>query len=125
MNQSIQVRVNGNIYRLSIDTRTTLLDLLREHLGLTGSKKGCDHGQCGACTLLSGDNRSLHCHTSIRYGRCIHCFECHGDSAKPKAWLDVRLARLLVQGGETGPAAAYPVRGGKRRASEMYGLIRK
>lgn len=40
MNQSIQIRVNGNIYRLSIDTRTTLLDLLREYLGLTGSKKG-------------------------------------------------------------------------------------
>jgi xanthine dehydrogenase YagT iron-sulfur-binding subunit len=63
MNQSIQIRVNGNIYRLSIDTRTTLLDLLREHLGLTGSKKGCDHGQCGACTLLMDGRRVNSCLT--------------------------------------------------------------
>ena len=44
--------VNGTAYRLRLDHRTTLLDALREHLGLTGTKKGCDHGQCGACTVL-------------------------------------------------------------------------
>jgi xanthine dehydrogenase YagT iron-sulfur-binding subunit len=46
--------VNGAAHRLRLDHRTTLLDALREHLGLTGTKKGCDHGQCGACTVLIG-----------------------------------------------------------------------
>ena len=48
----LSLRVNGTAYRLRLDHRTTLLDALREHLGLTGTKKGCDHGQCGACTVL-------------------------------------------------------------------------
>src|SRR3984957_8838138 len=48
---SVVLSVNGAAYRLALDVRTTLLDALREHIGLTGSKKGCDHGQCGACTV--------------------------------------------------------------------------
>src|SRR6266702_2875463 len=53
MDLEITLRVNGATYQLSVDTRTTLLDALRERLGLTGPKKGCDHGQCGACTPSS------------------------------------------------------------------------
>ena len=57
----VTLTVNGQVHRLAIDSRTTLLDALRQHIGLTGSKKGCDHGQCGACTVLVGGKRSLAC----------------------------------------------------------------
>jgi xanthine dehydrogenase YagT iron-sulfur-binding subunit len=57
----ITLRVNGEPHRLAVDTRTSLLDLLREHLGLTGAKKGCDHGQCGACTVLLDGRRAVAC----------------------------------------------------------------
>lgn len=59
----IELTVNGRVRRLSLDPRTTLLDALRDHLGLTGAKKGCDHGQCGACTVIVEDRRTLACLT--------------------------------------------------------------
>jgi len=60
---SFDLTVNGHTRHLTIDPRTTLLDALREHLGLTGAKKGCDHGQCGACTVLVDGARMLGCLT--------------------------------------------------------------
>jgi xanthine dehydrogenase YagT iron-sulfur-binding subunit len=59
----VTLRVNGQEHRLTLDTRTALLDALREHLALTGSKKGCDHGQCGACTVLMDGRRINSCLT--------------------------------------------------------------
>ena len=59
----LRLGVNGREYRLALDPRVTLLDALREHLGLTGSKKGCDQGQCGACTVLLDGRRILACLT--------------------------------------------------------------
>ncbi|HEX5157495.1 MAG TPA: 2Fe-2S iron-sulfur cluster-binding protein [Ktedonobacterales bacterium] len=61
MDVEITLRVNGVAHRLTIDTRTTLLDALRERLGITGPKKGCDHGQCGACTILLDERRVNSC----------------------------------------------------------------
>ncbi len=61
MDLEITLQVNGAARQLSVDTRTTLLDALRERLGLTGPKKGCDHGQCGACTILLDGRRANSC----------------------------------------------------------------
>ena len=59
----VELQINGRSHSLTLDPRTTLLDALRDHLALTGSKKGCDHGQCGACTVLVEGRRINSCLT--------------------------------------------------------------
>jgi len=59
--QSVALSINGKTHRLDVDPRVTLLDLLREQLGYTGTKKGCDRGQCGACTVLANGRRINSC----------------------------------------------------------------
>jgi len=73
----VTLRVNGKKYDLRIDPRTTLLDCLREHLHLTGSKKGCDHGQCGACTVHINGRRvnSCLCFAAMHEGEEITTIE--------------------------------------------------
>jgi xanthine dehydrogenase YagT iron-sulfur-binding subunit len=62
-NENVRLTVNGRQHALDLDPRTTLLDMLREHLALTGTKKGCDQGQCGACTIIVNGQRINSCLT--------------------------------------------------------------
>lgn len=90
----ITLDLNGTSRRLDVDPRTTLLDALRDHLGLTGTKKGCDHGQCGACTVLLDGRRVNACLTlaCMAEDRAITTIEGIGtpDSLSPlqKQFLD-------------------------------------
>jgi xanthine dehydrogenase YagT iron-sulfur-binding subunit len=83
----VELQINGHPHSLTLDPRTTLLDALREHLALTGSKKGCDHGQCGACTVLIEGRRINSCLTLavMHDGQAITTIEglAEGDHLHP------------------------------------------
>jgi xanthine dehydrogenase YagT iron-sulfur-binding subunit len=80
----VSLDVNGTVRELELDARTSLLDALREHLKLTGSKKGCDHGQCGACTVIADGRRIYSCLTLavMQQGRKITTIEGLGTPEK-------------------------------------------
>lgn len=79
---AVTLSINGQDHRLDIEPRTTLLDALREHIGLTGTKKGCDQGQCGACTVHLEGERVLACLTLAQQaeGRSITTIEGLADA---------------------------------------------
>jgi xanthine dehydrogenase YagT iron-sulfur-binding subunit len=81
--QRVSLNVNGQAHDLQVDSRTSLLDLLRERLGLTGTKKGCDHGQCGACTVHLDGRRVASCLTLAvqTNGRAVVTIEGLADPA--------------------------------------------
>jgi len=83
----VRMTINGAERAVTLDPRTTLLDMLREHLGLTGPKKGCDHGQCGACTVLVEGRRINSCLTLavLHEGDSITTIEglAHGEQLHP------------------------------------------
>ncbi|WP_020637843.1 (2Fe-2S)-binding protein [Amycolatopsis alba] len=80
----VRLKVNGAEYRLAVEPRVTLLDALRERLDLTGTKKGCDRGECGACTVLIGDRRVKSCLTLavMRQNEAITTIEGLADGDK-------------------------------------------
>lgn len=84
---SMRLNVNGKDYPVAVDTRMSLLDTLREEIDLTGSKKGCDHGQCGACTVIIDGRRELSCLTlaAMCDGRKVTTIEglASGDKLHP------------------------------------------
>jgi xanthine dehydrogenase YagT iron-sulfur-binding subunit len=84
---TVDLLINGHTHSLSLDPRTTLLDALREHLALTGPKKGCDHGQCGACTVLLDGRRINSCLTLavMHDGQAVTTIEglASGDTLHP------------------------------------------
>ena len=90
----VAFKVNGERQKLSLDPRVTLLDALRERLGLVGTKKGCDRGQCGACTVHVDDRRVLSCLTltATLQGKEVTTIEgiAHGDELHPvqRAFID-------------------------------------
>ncbi len=84
---AVALKINGREHRLELDPRTTVLDLLRDQLALTGTKKGCDHGQCGACTVLVNGERRNSCLmlAVMQHGKEITTIEgiAQGDELHP------------------------------------------
>ena len=109
----IAMRVNGQPHRLSVDARLTLLDLLRERLLLTGTKKGCNFGECGACTVHLDGRPIRSCITPVAsvVGKSVTTIEAIGKTASgekiQKAWLNVEVVQCgYCQPGQIMSAAA-------------------
>ena len=113
---STNFRVNGTQHSLAVDPRSTLLDVLRDHLDLTGSKKGCDQGQCGACTVLIDGRRVLSCLTLavMMDGASVTTIEgLSPDGGHPlqKAWIAEQVPQCgYCQSGQIMQAAALLAR---------------
>ena len=101
----VRFNVNGATRELELDTRTSLLDALREHLHLTGTKKGCDHGQCGACTVIVDGRRINSCLTLavMHEGESITTIEGLGTPEKMHAMQDAFVAHDGYQCGYCTP----------------------
>ncbi len=102
---SVTLRVNGRDHTLALDPRTTLLDALREHLGLTGTKVGCNHGTCGACTVHIDGRRQLACLTLAlaAEGRAIRTIEGLAESGVPHPMQAAFVAHDALQCGYCTP----------------------
>ena len=97
----VSLTVNSQVHEVDVDTRTTLLDLLRERLTLTGTKKGCDHGQCGACTVIVEGRRINSCLTLavMHQGEHVQTIEGFGS---PKALHPMQAAFVKHDGYQCG-----------------------
>ncbi|MFD7974125.1 2Fe-2S iron-sulfur cluster-binding protein, partial [Streptomyces clavifer] len=99
--------INGTARTVTLDHRTTVLDALREHLGLTGAKKGCDHGQCGACTVLVDGRRANSCllFAVAQEGARITTVEGLADGERQHPRQAGLLGRVAQHGGDCTPGA--------------------
>src|SRR4030095_296473 len=115
---AVMLHINGRARRLPLDSRVTLLDALRDHLQLTGTKKGCDQGTCGACTVLLDGKPVLSCLTLA--ATCDERAAPDPGSVRPLRCPPVRLlhARTDHVGGRTAPRRTRGLRGGDPRVHE-------
>ncbi|MFJ9852718.1 2Fe-2S iron-sulfur cluster-binding protein [Streptomyces sp. NPDC101150] len=119
---ALYLRVNGTTYTVTVDHRTTLLDLLRERLALTGAKKGCDHGQCGACTVLVDGRRANSCLllAVAQDGRGITTVEGLADGERLHPLQEAFVARDALQCGYCTPGQICSAVGVLREAADGF-----